>query len=399
MKQIHKKRRVQEKSSGKRRDLAQVGRKITVSALQLRKISQELLTQFPAAVDDETLRLVLLDVDPHMIHAYWNVPLNNSMRIPPKSEKRLRIYRLPDMLAPLKRSLSWFEIPVQGLRSQQYIDVDKDNAVYVAQLGYALPGGRFVQLVTSNRVQTPPAVRRAADRATVELRALGGYVNEHTIARAQETYHPAAAIASLCVPRPSVLLDEEYIDALIRQRLRIQHDPLTCDDQQPVPALPYKGLRDRPTSVSSFSVFPRNEDVGLRAELVIEGRVRPGTRLMLHGKEVTLEPDGTFRIRHTLPADERLFRLLKGVNDFAPSPDGDMILTATQQRAARDKVQVEMFASVCVYGKAENKDVVATLGPEVVTLPDGRIYYKRILPHGMYILPELLVAAPQEGDT
>lgn len=396
MKQTHKKKRMEKKALQKRKALTRTVQKKTVSALQLRKISRELLNRFPAAVDDESLRLVLLDVDPHMIHAYWNVPLSNGTAIPPESEKRLRIYHMPDMIAPLKNALSWFEVPVQGLCSQQYIDVDRDNAVYVAQLGFTRPGGRFIPIVTSNRVQTPPAVRLAASRTTIfEHHAVRQYAHEHAESLAQDIF---AALASSSVPRPAVLLDEEYIDSLIRQRLHVQHDILACEDLRPAPAWPRSEPHTRPGSVSSISVFRQNEAAGLRAELVIEGRVRPGTRLMLHGRQVRPEPDGRFRIRYKLPVDERLFRLLKSADDFGQPAEGNLVVTAIKKEAVGDKVQLEMFASVHVYGRAVDRYVVAGLGPEVVTLPDGRIYLKRILPHGIYIPPELLVAAPQEGN-
>jgi len=364
-----------------------------LTAAQLRRISTELATQFPAAVDDDTLRLVLLDVDPHMLHAYWNIPLRSLPLKAPEGEKRLRVYVLPTENASVHQARSWFDVPVQGLRSQQYIDVSYDNAVYAVQYGIAAPSGRFVPLATSRAVRTPPAGRAPLPRPAIPERHRLQHDTASTVSSPTEANRDGERRGVSQVPRPAVLLDEEYIDALVRQRLQLDYDPLRSPERMPIHFSNHEPSESHPSSVPSLSFIKTTAPAALSAALVIEGRVRQGTRVLLHGAEIPVAMDGSFRIRQPLAVDETLYRLLSS----APRESGEKtedtpVLMTVVSALDKEQVQCEMFAALEVYGSAEHGDFFARFMQDVVTLPDGRLYLKRLLPRGACILPELLLA-------
>ncbi len=373
---------------------------------ELRSIGREIAGRFPQTIDDDRLQLVLLDVDPHMMHAYWNIPLPRYAAAAGASgdaAKRLRIYLLPADDASVHAAVSWFDIETQGLRNQQYIDLTRDNAPYAAQFGIIGNDGRFVSLVTSNSVRTPPAGRsleqppavpeQHARRPVPAMPAIepsygaepaeDEKLDRHTGGRTPHTeFQP---------PRPEVLLDEQYIDGLVQHRMQLDTARLLD------PATPHPAPRavPPPGSVSSLSLLRQAAGAtGLCAELVIEGRIRPGIQLVLHGSEVPVGMDGSFKIRQQLPVDERLVHLLRGIAGAAPPAAAEHpVLLLQTPGFEHDRLQLEVYASLHVYGNAVDRDMLTLFGSETAVRPDGSFHITRALPRGACILPELIVAA------
>jgi len=329
-----------------------------------------------------------------MLHVYWNIPAG---RIPAAGEKTVRVYLLPDEQAPVSEARKWFDVPVQGLRSQRYLDVEHDNAPYAAQFGVA-DRGVFLPLATSNAVRTPPAARTGpadipeADRRTAErLRdrvapAPAGIV---------PAIVPTRAAVFAQVPRPALLLDEEYIDALVRHRMGISHDPL-------VPAHAARPRDARPPAspggVSSQSFLNRTRAATLRAELVFEGRVAPGMRLLLAGTDVPVSQDGSFSVRRPLAVDESLWRLLSGIVTPARHEVSAAAQTGAVVADRGERIQLELHAAVVLSGVNPDPALRELFGHDLTVRPDGSFRLTYILPRGACVVPELVaVARAPEG--
>lgn len=416
----------------------QTALKPRLSPAELRTISREISAEFPQAVDDASSRLVLLDVDPKRLHAYWNIPLRHYTKALNKSgiaKKTLRFYLLPADTAPLSRALYSFDVEVQGLRNQQYIDLQQDNALYAAECGITAPDGRFVSLVRSNVVRTPPA-GQSPDRSfkTIDTFAVknpplsvritspqettsaqGIMRKQLTVSaasrsgnRLQQQASRSAGIApelhSLALPKQDVLLDEAFIDALIKQRLQTDTARLFSSEAQQPHEKQFEAAASGTLpseSISSSSLYSfEGEHPSFTAELVIEGRIRPGVQLALHGSKVPVSMDGRFQVRQLLPKDAGLLKNLAAMaqeeEQLSPPATPELILLTAE--GSKEELQFEIYASLHVYGKIINNEALPFFTKEMPVRPDGSFYLTRILPRGALLLPELMVSlCPGEG--
>ncbi len=211
----------------------------------LRDVAQDVRSCFPRPM----LRseLVLIDVDPHQLHAFWNVPI---------ADLETARHALPDREADAPMVLriigaggtESFDIEVQGLQNQTYVDIWADERSYRAVLGLRRGDGSIVPLLTSE-LATLPHLRRGAD---------------------------VAAPDPLPEPEPE------------------PQSELAAAEQPPLEL-------ETVLALSSFAMGSENVQLELNAELRIFGRTRPGSELRLFGRRVSLKPDGSFSISRPLP--------------------------------------------------------------------------------------------------
>ena len=91
--------------------------------------------------------------------------------------------------------------------------------------------------------------------------------------------------------------------------------PTAGSDVDPASMLPLENV----LTLSSFALGRETVEFEINAELHIVGRVRPGMRLQLFGRPVTLRPDGSFSITRPLPAGALVFSSLLIGDDADPS--------------------------------------------------------------------------------
>lgn len=127
---------------------------------ELREVAQEISSLYPPP--RLGTELVMLEVNPHRAHAYWNIDVEDYQRAaaqcgtdaPPLL---LRIHDVTGIEFDGNNAHSYFDLQVQGLQGHWYVDLWKDGRSYVAELGLRRPNGGLVQLARSNPVATPPA--------------------------------------------------------------------------------------------------------------------------------------------------------------------------------------------------------------------------------------------------
>jgi hypothetical protein len=188
----------------------------------LRAVSQEVALQFPAPFDET--ELVLMDVDPHRVHAYWHVAgrdLAAAQEQAGGARSNHLVLRVRDVTpdeSDLEGYPEPFDIEVQGLDSHCYVDLWQDGRTYEAELGLRAPDDSLIGLARSNRVETPhagPRPRAAAvappaaippPRATAaepeaapqpELRTAGALKDENPV--------PSAAVAPYTPVRQALI--------------------------------------------------------------------------------------------------------------------------------------------------------------------------------------------------
>jgi hypothetical protein len=110
-------------------------------------------------------RVVLMVRDPYWIHAYWEIAEDISdmvtMALGPEgwlaSRKALRVHDVTDIEFDGNNSHRSVNIDIGEHATNWYINVDRPNRSYCAELGLIGHDGRFVCLSRSNTVRTPRA--------------------------------------------------------------------------------------------------------------------------------------------------------------------------------------------------------------------------------------------------
>lgn len=89
--------------------------------------------------------LVLLPVEPYLIHAYWDLP----SRVPPAvgAHPILRFYESPGRP---------FDVHIDLTTSSCYVNLWSPGKLYQAELGWRSDDGAFIPVAQSNIVRTPP---------------------------------------------------------------------------------------------------------------------------------------------------------------------------------------------------------------------------------------------------
>lgn len=264
---------------------------------ELRAISAEVTGAFPPPQDTG---LVLLDVDPRRLHAYWTVTpaeMADARRGLCNGEERapmvLRVHDLAD------EDAAPFDLEVLGLQSRQYVDLFKDGGSYRAELGLLNDDGSLVTVATSNRVDLPD-LPPAGDLAPEFPLSTDGAVAPEPVSENAETF-------------PEVSEDDlqAFADLAHRSEADFAEE---APEVPPASALSAPALEPPPQekggatmplenvlTYSSFGLGREEVDLEVHAELHVYGRATPGKKLTLFGRPVALRPDGTFSVRRPLP--------------------------------------------------------------------------------------------------
>jgi hypothetical protein len=127
------------------------------SAEELRSVVEEISAHYPPP--RLGTELVLLEVNPHRAHAYWNIDVDDyrSARQRTGLENPPLVLRLFDITdgTPPEQALTAFDVEVQGLQGHWYLDLWKDGRTHLADIGFRDASGRLVALARSNAVSTP----------------------------------------------------------------------------------------------------------------------------------------------------------------------------------------------------------------------------------------------------
>lgn len=173
------------------------------TAEELRQISEEIsLREFPRPASN---RLVLMEIDPWNVHAYWHVQASDLA----KRLRRLKAKGLTSRLVLRFHDVSSgqdqngvherFDIEVTEDSRNWYVNLWRDGKHYSAEIGLSTEDGSFESLATSNQISTP----RAYPSADLDFYM----VNAHVPAMPE----PAARI----IPRAS---NEDLLRNLFPQR-------------------------------------------------------------------------------------------------------------------------------------------------------------------------------------
>jgi len=268
-----------------------------------------------------TGRLFLAARDPHWIYAYWDINANVQFQHNARSEDRHLILRMHEGDLSSKPIA---EIHVHPESRHWFAHVERAGEQYVADLGYYRPGRKWKSLATSRTVRTPPD--SISTDANVEFATIPPEVPFETmlslLKEGDEQKLPLAhAIEQLRArrqrefpptPPPTVWTsDQERALAEILVSGRAQKASL---GSQEITGLPVEGasadfgLLNLPSSFEEYVSSPLGGEqpdrkfwLKINAELTIYGSTAPNAKVSIGGKEIPLQPDGSFSFRFALP--------------------------------------------------------------------------------------------------
>ena len=237
------------------------------------KVRERKQFRFPSGYGDN--KIVLLARDPWWIFAYWEILKNKEeevigrIRSSGDSPQKhiLRVYDITDVNFNGKNAHSYFDIELNSLATNWYINVNLPERTWIVDIGIVTNKGDFHALARSNIIKTPrfgmsdqlDAEWMIPDEAYWEMFSLSG---------------------GFGVGKGSLEVRE-----MIKKRLEEQ--------------ITSGGI----SSGASFYKKPAERKFWLvvNCELIVYGATEPDAKVTVQGKEINLRPDGTFSLRFALP--------------------------------------------------------------------------------------------------
>lgn len=124
----------------------------------LRQVSEEARASFPRQVTDADL--ILVDVDPKTLHAFWSVPVSimHKARAQPGALGAPMILRLEPLANGAGSSApNCIDVQAGGLQDSAYIGIWQSERRYRGTLGLRNGDGTLIPLAISNEIALPPA--------------------------------------------------------------------------------------------------------------------------------------------------------------------------------------------------------------------------------------------------
>lgn len=304
-----------------------------------------------------TTQLTLIARDPYWIHAYWDLPSNIFEQLGRKCGQdlsfvslTLRMYDVTLIDFNDNNANHWFDIEVGHDTRSWYVNLWQDHVSFCADLGVKSSDGRFWPIARSNVVTTPRVT--FSDRTDMIWMEVKEEQTPKPFMFVEKNgplgRHPYAADKKLSAKdkrrRRRVLLSENDIRAyyaklfpLLRKLgsfksiTELGDRVLGLDLSEGAECSVIEGfsksyrpgrrvgaseeLIDQPDhqgaseSVSSFVGASEHSAVAAKrqfffeigAELIVYGRTEPNATVTLGGKNIPLNPDGTFSLRYALP--------------------------------------------------------------------------------------------------
>lgn len=329
-----------------------------ISAEELRSMAAEIASSFPPP--RAGTEIVLLQVNPHRAHAFWNIDLEEARRVDRETGGLPLVVRLHDVTGidfDGTNPHDTHDTIVSGLQGQTDLNVWKDGRTYLAELGYRRADGFLIHLATSEPVDMPrkptlAAMATAVPPSTAAVEAgleMAGLLATGEAARAVasppsparpvEPWPDAEELASLLPPRAErvvalydraatedsaisaaqqamavqILMVPECLPAMpptLVETLRKELVPeetaapretpasLAVATPAPVVAAGAQPIRlEDYLSYSSHGLGRAEPDVRIEVDLLVHGSVPPGRTATLFGRPVPVDASGRFALR------------------------------------------------------------------------------------------------------
>jgi len=230
--------------------------------------------RFPPGYGDN--KIVLLVRDPWWAFTYWEIRKDKEDEIVGKIVKSgdspeksiLRVYDITDINFNGKNAHSFFDIELKGLANNWYLNVGVPGRAWIVDIGIITKRGEFYVLARSNVAKTPNY-------------GMSDQLDAEWMVQEDEYWKMFGLSGGFGVGKGSLEVREMF-----KKRL---------EEQITSGAI---------SSAASFYRKPpaqRNFWMVVNTELIVYGATEPDARVTVQGKEIKLNPDGTFHLRFALP--------------------------------------------------------------------------------------------------
>jgi hypothetical protein len=273
------------------------------------------LGDFPGGYGDS--RIVLLPRDPQWAYTYWDIPNEHKdeLRRQGGQQLALRIYDVTDINLDRQSPHSIQEYPIDEMAREWYLPIPVSDREYVIDIGYRCGDGRWLVLARSAPVSIPPVYpsdwvedifitvpweESLAGKTFVELVPPSKKAPETTTSSSESN-----AIYDRIFGMVESIESMRIAGSLYGS---MQHAPIESLSSYVFPsgvgmwALPTaSGVNMSGVGMSGvgFESMPRQRQFWLvaDAELIVYGATEPDATVTIGGREIKLNPDGTFRFQ------------------------------------------------------------------------------------------------------
>jgi hypothetical protein len=277
------------------------------------------LADLPAGYGES--RIVLMPRDPQWAYTYWDIPSEHKqdLRRQGGQQLALRIYDATDVNLEYHSPHSIQEYPCDELAREWYLPIPVSDRDYVVDIGYRCADGRWLVLARSAPVHVPPVYP-------------SDWIEDHFITvnfeedlRDQtvfELVEPAKRVAvSAAVNGSNPIYDQIFGMAQATEAQRVAGSLYGSMQQAPIHeqaissyvfpsgvgmwAVPTMsgltmsgvGMSGAGFSASGIPMQPRKFWLIADAELIVYGATEPDATVTIGGRQIKLNPDGTFRFQ------------------------------------------------------------------------------------------------------
>ncbi|MBD2450932.1 DUF4912 domain-containing protein [Nostoc sp. FACHB-152] len=270
-------------------------------------------------------RIVLLPRDPQWAYTYWDIPNDHKeeLRRQGGQQLALRIYDVTDISLEYQSPHSIQEYPVDELAREWYIPIPVSDRDYVIDIGYRTPDGRWLILARAAQVHIPPVypsdwiedvfikvefeedlrgktlyelVPPAKKLATAAAGFNGGnpiYDQIFGLAESAEAQRVAGSLFGSMQHIPGSVSPEQAISSYVfPSGVGMWAVPTTSGL-----TMSGVGMSGVGFSGSAPPIRPRQFWLIADAELIVYGATEPDATVTIGGREIKLNPDGTFRFQ------------------------------------------------------------------------------------------------------
>jgi len=375
------------------------------SAEELSSIGREIARDMPVNAVETNLRL--FDVDPWKAHAFWSISPADAARVDVAGEGRSLVLRFVDQASSAPGTA--FDVAVEGLSNNWYVDLWSTGRSYVAELGARTADGDFVPLARSNRVDMPPSGPspsldfKRSDAGVLEAAAppapvVGVPPDTHLFRslfpkRDDPREFPDVSIAGMN-PVPT----EPTIAGLSPAPEGDTERPITFIDTESVgnPAAPVVPFAPHAASASSGGgrPFPAVASETVQRFSHDAGRAEDWAVSAVAAPLPPVAPPPRF-VDSSAPSEARS----RGGAEVVPPAKALPIESVAALSSFVNGVGVdfEINAELVIYGRARPGSALSLYGRPVTVAADGTFSVRRPLPQGALVLPLLLSAGNAGG--
>jgi hypothetical protein len=249
-------------------------------------------SQKPVEVDTSGLpktyndtKIVILPRDPVWIFVYWEIPEGKINELKKHYGTRfdgarlaVRIYDITDVEFNGKNANRYFDVLINPLSENWYINVGEHNRIWCADIGYIIHGGEFVFIARSNTIAMPhQGVSSITDEEWGLLK-----LEFDKLFKINEN-----------------MLNSAELVALMRARWE-QITNINLPSSR-MPSSSFSSV-SAPNRSDKTQKGAKKKDFWLKAdtEIIIHGATEPDADLTVQGKHVPLAADGSFTLRFYL---------------------------------------------------------------------------------------------------